>query len=308
MLIFIPVLSAAAWLLIEVMAVLNLSGTLALSAPGVSGWSSFVLSSAAAFILPYITTKQTNKLKFFIWFVIQLGVMILLSTIFGRYYHRDFHSYGTQIILLSFLLFILKLDDISIVRHRTALYKVLTLAVIAMFMLWAVWLMMMGYAIVTRAEPRWIESTGYNLINVLIGLTMLVVAGYVWNRTRKRLHFKGELLHLDERDISKMLSPQECSIINAFLSAPDNALTCKELYNELKDLDSEPACTKCMNENWTATGCPSYRNYKNRINDIKKYLELLQIGTVVPVSENPREIKEKGWRLRLFDDIHYQPM
>jgi hypothetical protein len=42
---------------------------------------------------------------------------------------------------------------------------------------------------------------------------------------------------------------------------------------------------------------------KNRINDAKKYLELLQIGTIVPAEENRREIKIAGWRLRLFDDV-----
>ena len=58
-----------------------------------------------------------------------------------------------------------------------------------------------------------------------------------------------------------------------------------------------------MAENWTAYDCATYRNLKNRINDAKKYLELLQIGTIVPAEENRREIKITGWRLRLFDDV-----
>lgn len=65
-------------------------------------------------------------------------------------------------------------------------------------------------------------------------------------------------------------------------------------------------CGSCLREGWTASKCSAYRNLKNRIADAKKYLELLQIGTIVPVSENPRDIKEMGWRLRLFDDVRLQ--
>ena len=315
MLYILPVLSFTAWGMIEVMVLLNPSDTIPVSAFGGIGWIMFAISLSASFILPFVTAKQSGKTRFIISFICQFIVMISLTIVFGIFFHRDFYSYATQLILLSFLLVILKLDTVFIVRNRTAVFKVITLACLVLFLTWIIWLIAMAYAIVTRSDPRWIEATGYNLVNGLIGLMMLAVAGYVWNKARKRLHFSGEGLYLDDRNISGMLSPQENRLIAAFLLADESSLTCRDLYSELKgscDEDfkekttAEPECRRCLYENWTVTACSNYRNYKNRIKDSKKYLELLQIGTIVPVSENPREIKEKGWRLRLFDDVHFQ--
>ncbi|MBI9107527.1 MAG: hypothetical protein JEZ04_12345 [Spirochaetales bacterium] len=308
MIIFVPILSAAAWLTIEVMVLLNLSDTIPLGALNLLDWTCFIVSAVVAFILPFFISRQAGKQRFFFSFFLSLVALLFLAGVFGRHYHRDFDSFGFQVVLLFYVLIVLKLDSLKIVKQKHAVYRSISIITIVVFILWTAWLMMMAYAIVTRAEPRWIESTAYNLLNILISFMMIASAVYIWEKVKRRLHFKQGKLYLDERDISSMLSLQECSFIRVFLSADTNTLNCNELYIQIKNEDLlKPQCEQCKKEMWTATSCGTYRNYKNRINEVKKYLELLQIGTIVPVSENPRDIKITGWRLRLFDDIHYHP-
>lgn len=306
MVILVPVLSAIAWLALEVMTIINPSNTIPFGEVGAIKIFILIMSAVFAFVLPLITSRRTSRRSFFIWFFASLCLLLLSSGLSGRFLHRDFDAYGMQILLLYFILMIFKLDSLGIVKRKQAVYGILTVSAIILFILLIAWLMMMAYAIVTRVEPRWIESSAYNIVNGLIGFLMIASAGYLWERSKKRLQLKGNDLKIDERDISSMLSPQECELITAFLQAEDMTLTCREMNQHLRSDDSDiPSCLQCLDEHWNATSCPSYRNYKNRINDIKKYIELLQIGTIVPVSENTRDIKKFGWRLRLFDDIRY---
>jgi len=45
-----------------------------------------------------------------------------------------------------------------------------------------------------------------------------------------------------------------------------------------------------------------YKNIYNRILDIKKLFESLDIGTIIS-PDNERNILTEGWKLRFFDDI-----
>jgi hypothetical protein len=150
----------------------------------------------------------------------------------------------------------------------------------------------------------------------LIGLGLLLTATTLGDRAKRTVVCKGESVYLDARNISGLLSPQEVRLVRAFLAAADHTHTCRSLliYIQATDGGDDPVavvptvdCDRCMELRWTASNCPAYRNLKNRINATKKYLELLQIGTIVPVSESPRETKEAGWRLRLFDDVRVAP-
>jgi hypothetical protein len=172
---------------------------------------------------------------------------------------------------------------------------------------------MMFFAIVSRAEPRWIESSVYNILNLIIGLALLGATLWLNAHAKSRIRIIHDKVFLNQRDISSILSPQENSIILAFLRSHQNSLNCWELSLVLRTSDTEdesnhPHCKDCVEGFWKATSCSTYRNYKNRIKDVKKYLELSQIGTIVPVSENPREIKEAGWVLRFFDDVGLEKM
>ena len=306
-----PALSAAAWIVLVIMVVVNPSGTLPMRNMGSAAVVFFILSSALSFFLPFRTFAKSGKKQFFIWFGGSLLILILMTFFGGNYFHRDFYAYATQIILLYFIIMVLKLDRLDIIKNKKSVYSTLSIFVALVFVLWTVWLILMAYAIVTRQDPRWIESTGCNLVNMVIGFLMLFSAGILRDKSRRKIYIRGEKLFLDDRELSPMLSPQESLIIRLFINNNSHTLTCRELTqlilrDDEKTQKALPDCGKCIAERWTASSCQVYRNIKNRISDIKKYLELIQIGTIIPASENPREIKETGWTLRLFDDVRYE--
>lgn len=308
----VSILSVVAWITLELMILLDPSGTLPIRAFSFLGAGFFILSAICTWILPWSANRINNPRRFFRVFFAGFMFLMFFSCFGGYVFHRDFYTYATQIIVLYYALFLLRLDHIGIVTRKTAVYRVLSLSAVVVFALWTIWLMMMAYAIVVRIEPRWIEATAYNLINGLIGIVLVVAAGLLWENSKRTVHFIGGDIYFDERKISAILSPQEGRILAAYLNAPDRTMTCRVLFEHLAEAGEESdkiplRCGTCLRERWTASDCPTYRNLKNRIGDTKKYLELLQIGTIVPASENPREIKEFGWCLRLFDDVRYEP-
>lgn len=313
----VPAISFLAWLSLIVMTLLNPSATIDVSIAGTSVVGFAVATLLAALLVPALPglalqrSVSLGRAPFKIGFAAlhfsTLAALVLMSLRAGSVVHRDFYVYGTQIIMLYLSSSLLSLEELGLVGSRHSVYRALSAGAIVAFALWIGWLMMMSYAIVTRAEPRWIEATVYNLVNGVIGLVLLFSAALLWQRTKRRVFCRRGALYLDERNVSDLLSPQEAMIAHAFLVGPEAGLTCASLYRELHHGDEGPSgdvdCERCVREQWTAYQCPAYRNIKNRISDTKKYLELLQIGTIVPVSENPRNIKAFGWRLRLFDDV-----
>jgi hypothetical protein len=320
----VPALSSVAWSAITVMAFLNPSGTEAVSWSGTEAIGACALGAVAAFALPCLALRAEDGATLVRRAVFALIALLAMAWAFAIVCHRDFLVFATQAILIVFLTVLLKLETILTSPRRRAVYRATSTAAFVTFVLWTGWLMMMSYAIVTRDEPRWIESIAYNLVNGLIALGLLIAAATLRDRERRSLTCRNGVVHLDERDISAILSPQENRIVVAFLTAPSHRHTCRSLLAQLRTtpgfdptdaesvaaLPDDPAvqeaavdCDRCIDERWTATNCAAYRNLKNRISATKKYLELLQIGTIVPVSENAREIKERGWLLRLFDDV-----
>ncbi|MDA3940241.1 MAG: hypothetical protein PF693_13200 [Spirochaetia bacterium] len=306
--IIVSVLSALAWVAIEIMVILNPSGTLPLNERGLWFLVFFISTPLAAFLFPFAAFKVNRKNLFFIIFPGGFIILLLISFYGGYIFHRDFYVYATQIIFLYLIIFLLRLDSLGLVKKKKDVYPALFIGTFVIFVLWTIWLMMMFYTIVLRTEPRWIESTIYNLINGLIDIILLYSAVFLWENAKRRINFRKGNLYLDDRNISKILSPQENHMCCLFLMAPDHVLNCKQLTEHLKKKWPEEEnvstdCDRCIKEKWTVSSCTAYRNLKNRIIATKKYLELLQLGTIVPVSENPQKIKKSGWCLRMFDDV-----
>ncbi len=289
------------------MTALNPSSTIPLKFGNTLDYVLFAIPLFIVFLMQHAAIKQNKMAGFFLLFTTQLFVMTFFVILFASFYHRDFYTYEAQVILLSFILILLKLDDILNIKNRKPVYTFLSKAVLAIFIMWTAWLMMMFYAIVTREEPRWIESIIYNFVNGIIGLLLLFNTGIMWHKACKGLYFKNGSLYLDNINFFENLSVQECEMIRAFLSAENKNLKCMDFSIHSGDDSHEELCRNCMEKDWTCTSCSYYKNYKNRIGKIKKYLELMQIGTIVPISDNPRKIKGAGWQLRLFDDIRYYP-
>jgi len=306
----ISLLAALAWVVIESMVCLNPSSTTGIYLVMPRGMWFLVLSPVVVFMLPYMSARAQTASGFFLRLGGSLMVLILLGWYAGVIIHRDFFSFPAQIVMLYTTLFLARIDSLEIVRHKPEVYRFLHAGAMLMFSLWIMWLMLMSYTIVTRSEPRWIEASAYNLVNGMIGILLLYTASTLRDRAKRVIRLDASVIYLDHRDISAILSPQESLIVSLFLQEPGHMFTCDALFLALKrehlDDSGQAACGDCHKNRWNASKCHFFRNLKNRISDAKKFLELLQIGTIVPVSENPREIKENGWRLRLFDDVRYE--
>lgn len=314
-------ISFIAWIVIEAMVLLNPSETVPVSPMGLAGYLFFAASALSAFLLPYLASSSGSypekSTRFFPVFFATFIVLMGIAWYAGFSYHRDFFVYTTELVLIYAIIFLTSLDNLDIVRRKIEVYQVISIGAISTFVMWTVWLMITGYAIISRIEPRWIEATGYNIVNGVIGLVLLVSAAVLREKSKRSLYIREGELYLDRRNLTNTLSPQECRIVCLFLTQPGHVLTCRSLIENLRADDLPPGsipesraktlltCRECVEHGWTASSCSVYRNLKNRISDTKKYLELLQIGTIVPVSENPREIKAEGWALRLFDDVRY---
>jgi len=305
----IPTLTTLAWLVIEAMVLLNPSGTIAgRMAEQTTLWF-FLVSPLVVFLCAHSTAQATRTPPFFRRLGASLVLLVLLSWGAGAAVHRDFFTFPAQLVMLYAALFLARLDGLGIVRRKVEVYRALSFSALLMFLLWILWLMLMSYAIVVRTEPRWIEATAYNLVNGLIGVLLAYSGATLRDQARQVIRLESDRVYLDQRDISAILSPQEGRLLQLFLGTSSHSFTCRSLLQNLKEEDEDGMertdCPACLSQGWSASQCGAYRNFKNRISDTKKYLELLQIGTIVPVSENPRQIKELGWRLRLFDDVRY---
>jgi hypothetical protein len=311
----IGLVSFLLWVVIELMTILNPSATIPINAPLPAVISVYILSAIAAFVLPVVNVLPSNTLRgwrFFRRFTTTFVLLVLVAWYCGITVHRDFLTFTTPAVLIFFTILLYRVDELGIVTRKTVVLPRLARASTLIFMLWIGWIMMMSYAIVTRVEPRWIESIAYNLGNGILGLVMLYVGATLYDRAKRTVHYRSGGWHLDERNVSLLVSPQEQQILHILFTEPERSITCGNLVGLLRGAagtgnEALEQCERCLTEQWTASQCSTYRNLKNRVADIKKYLELLQIGSLVPVSENPRHIKESGWRLRVFDDVRIVP-
>jgi hypothetical protein len=304
--------SGFSWIVIEVMTILNPTGTISITGPPSVYVPIYLGSAIASVVLPVSAARAPAGRSFWIRFIGSFVLFAVVASLCGAFVHRDFFAVTTPIILLYFTILLYRIGDLGIVRRRAVVFPLLARAVFVVFVLWVLWLMLMSYAIVTRAEPRWIESIAYNFSNGVLGLVMLSVGSTLYERSKRTIRSHRDGWYLDDRNISALLTPQEGRIIDLLFARPDRSITCRTLVDELYEngdrlSDARRECERCLTDEWTATQCSTYRNLKNRIADTKKYLELLQIGTIVPVSENARDIKEHGWRVRLFDDVRVIP-
>jgi hypothetical protein len=342
----VAALGSFSWAIISLMVLIDPSSTMAAEIAPRSGILFLLLSTALVLFLIGLNGRGTTRGRFYLFFPLTFLLLLLLGWISALLVHRDFFTWPAQLIMIYFTMFLAKIDALGLVKRKVQVYRALYLVAMVVFILWIGWVMLMSWAIVVRSEPRWIESTFYNFCNGLIGLVMIYTAGLLRDRAKQTIRITTRGILLEERNVSELLSPQEHNLIRVFLQAPEQSRNCKTLLDALRgngngngngngkgsgngkgkgkgsdngspgggvaplsdeeEIVPQTDCPTCHREGWTASKCGAYRNLKNRIGDAKKYLELLQIGTIVPVSENPRDIKELGWRLRLFDDVRLE--
>lgn len=169
------------------------------------------------------------------------------------------------------------------------------------------WFSLMSYAIVTRTEPRWIESRFYNCYTFLLSVIMLFSSIGMQMKLYRTLNYRSGSWYIDDVPLSDRLklNSKELLVLDTFLSE-ENAVNCSVLVPIIST--DEPLvkqrCNICHKKNQTASECDDFKKLKaNVIHPLNTKLEIAEIGAIIPAGDNRLKIKEHGWKLKFFNDI-----
>lgn len=252
--------------------------------------------------------RTGRRFRFVLSFVFTFLFFMVLVVYLAIRLHRDYFTVTFQLAIIFYIIFLIKIDNFTSILSNRIFYRGLYLFSLVLALFFLAWILMMGYAISTRQEPRWIESVLYNIYNTLLDLVLIWAAFQVKVRLYKQVLVEPTSIIIDHQyDLSKKFSPLELALARFFLLHSDRAVTCSRLFDHLRGADVQyqgkaNECEQCIADNFTATSCSYYKNFYNRILEIKKQFELFEIGTIIS-PENKLTIKETGWKFRTFDNI-----
>lgn len=261
-----------------------------------------VLMVSSTFYFYALTRKSFVH---FLVIEISFTMITVVASIFAALYiHRDFYTATFQYILLfpvSLIIYIAERKDKALPK---SILPVFSTSGFALATIYAQWILMMGYAIATRAEPRPIESIAYNVYNLILTFLLLFSAQSVKRSSFSTMITSSETLIVNGRDITTVAGPKKTLLINAFASAPNRSLRCSDLQKILHPdtYDERGLCYSCVDESRKAAMCSQYRTTYNSILETKKLLEFLGIGTITS-GDNRRNILQDGWKLVLFENV-----
>jgi hypothetical protein len=244
-------------------------------------------------------------------FMAALAAVIGTTILSSVFIHRDYFTAVFQEVLIFWILFIPRAYDFFGGGRRGKeaaenLYRFSRF----IFMAGIFWVMLMGYAISTRKEPRWIESVLYNVYN--LGLLFLIIPASL--KLRQRLYRTVTVsplsIVIDGYDFTQFLGRTGSEILMRLLAARERSVLCSDLSGALSSGEGEHSggsvsasqCEECMRNNSKVSLCSAYKTLYNRLRDIKNLLETLEVGTII-APENKMHILREGWKLRLFSDI-----
>jgi hypothetical protein len=262
-----------------------------------------LILGAAAYRLVFAVSRPSL-------FVVVLGatvaVLVLASMAMGVLVHRDFFTAAFQYSLGAFIAVMYSIaarPGPSLSRDQ-GLKRALSRAGFIVSFFYVEWIMLMGYAIVTRAEPRPIEAIVYNVYNLAQVLVLLLASRWVERTSFHTVTIEEEALDFDGRDIVPMLGQKKAALFRGFALAPDRRLRCFEIQaffrGETEDAAAE-RCVSCTERTTKVALCTRYRNTYNSILELKRVMEFLEIGTIT-APENKRRILTDGWKLVLFEN------
>ncbi len=239
--------------------------------------------------------------------------LIALSAVAGILLHRDFFTAAFQYVVTYPLALILHARFIRRTETGKASAKLLANTGILVSGFHMEWIMLMGYAIVSRAEPRPIESMIYNLYNISLTTVLFFVSRSLKRTTINTLAASPEGMKLGEKDITALAGQKRTRLLHAFATAEGRRLRCPDIQRllhgagtvEAREAEGKaehagPDCAHCDPESAKAAQCGRYRSTYNSIHELKKLIEFLEIGTIVS-GENRRHVLEDGWRLVPFE-------
>jgi len=269
------------------------------------GWVFAILVFAFPFLAVWSLFRLLDRRVFFGASVLLVAALVFLSVLAGNRIHRDFYSaafmyiMATPVLVLYYVQWVQPTAPIS----KGALAAFSTSGFI-LSVFYSQWIILMGYAIATRAEPRPMQALAYNLYNLVLVLLLLSLSRSIRKETYHTLLVTSNSVTVDGRDLSSYVGKKKTDLVAAFASAPDRTLRCPEIQAILVEgpiNQDDPSCETCGGTDTKATLCKKYRNTYNNILDLKKLLEFLEIGTIT-APDNKRKVLAEGWKLNLFEN------
>ena len=266
-----------------------------------------LITFAVLLVIYYLLLAIKDSLRFIILFCLSFIIIEAGTLVSAAMAHKDFFSHLFQVIIVYWLIFFFR-NDLFFSSHRQkTFYTGLIWINTIIFAVFSVWLIFMGYAVVTQQEPRWAESIIYNAYNLLLVILLGVSSLRLQLKRFRRLRITDDKLFIDSRDFSGLFNSTEKDLILEFVRTGDS-ITCADIVKKYSSNDKKTGknikwnCGECIDNNFTASQCPKYKKIYNNVLNIKKIFETLEIGTIISPS-NKMKIKESGWKLRLFDDV-----
>jgi hypothetical protein len=257
---------------------------------------------AAAFHLVFASSRPA---LFVVSLCSTVVALVVASMLIGAFVHRDFFTAAFQYLIGALIAFMYRVA--THLRHSLdqGLQRRLSRAGVVVSVFYVEWIMLMGYAITTRAEPRPIESIIYNVYNLAQVLILLLTSRWVERNTFHTVTVEGNTLDVDGRDLVSVLGQKKAKIFRGFALVSDRRLRCSEiqmLFREEADDTMVERCASCSEQTTKVALCARYRNTYNGQLELKRVLEFLEIGTIT-APENKRRILTDGWRLALFENV-----
>jgi hypothetical protein len=280
--------------------------------PELPQWLSFELPLSLVFmILCFLAYRLVFMAEGVFRFVVALVVteclFVIASIVFGVLIHRDFFTAAFQYILGALVAVLCRVAHSPKSSLRKNVQRSLGRASLVVAVFYIEWIMLMGYAISTRAEPRPVESIIYNVYNLAQVLALFILSRMVERRSFQTVIVGKDELSVDGRDIVSVLGQKKATIFRGLASAADRRLRCPDvqrLFREDAD-EADSRCLACSESTTKAALCGKYRNTYNSVLELKRVLEFLEIGTIA-TSENKRHILSEGWTLALFENTRIE--
>ena len=268
--------------------------------------------AAAGLLLGFFSYLFTVGRRRVASLLVALGWSVVLleaaSILMGVAVHRDFFSPAFQYALSAPAVFLLALRSQRGSEISRGALRTLGRAGYVMAAFYAEWIILVGYAVVTRAEPRPIETLIYNAYNLPLVLVLFLASRGVERRAMRTLSIGAAGVEVDGKSIDAMLGERRAVLLAAFVAAPDRRLRCPDVQQALAARAHGGAaraaktdCAACAASGMKATDCAEYRSAYNSLLDLKKLLEFLEIGSIT-APDNRRLVLTEGWRLTLFEN------
>ncbi len=250
------------------------------------------LLSGFFYLLVWYLSRLQKVVFFLINLFVQCLIIVSICIYLGLCLHRDYFSGIFIIITIYYSIFISKID---IFKSGKLFYKSIHFFTAIIIIVIFTWLLLMGYSIVKREEPRWIESIFYNVYFLFLIVVLYYKNFKISYLIKRIIKIKGDEIYIDGFSLSDILGKEYLKILKTFIEC--KKANCFILNQRISN--SNVGCTEnCDNK---PHQCNYYRNLYNKINFLKKILELLRLGTIKN-PDNKMLIKEEGWVICLEKD------